>query len=217
MQMEGNANTHIVHVRPGETPDLRGLPYFMRLLVPVAARLQWGSATLTLPDGRIIRIEGSEPGKHADIVIREYRCLWRLLRTANVGFAEGYLAGEWDSPDLEAVLEVFARNADRMRELYDGKWWSKFANRVLHALNRNTRAGAKRNIHAHYDLGNAFYEHWLDPSMTYSSAKFERPEQTLTEAQRNKYATLARRIGLNAEHSLLEIGCGWGGFAEFAA
>ena len=104
-----------------------------------------------------------------------------------------------------------------MRDLYEGKVWVKFANRMLHVFNRNTRAGARRNIMAHYDLGNAFYQRWLDPSMTYSSAKFERPDDDLSAAQRNKYLALARRIELKPEHTLLEIGCGWGGFAEFAA
>ena len=215
--MQSSAEPTVLAVRQGHLPDVRTLPSFVRPLLPVAARLKWGSVTVTLPDGRAIRIEGNEPGKHAEIIIRNYHCLWRLLRTANLGFAEGYLAHEWDTPDLEAVLEVFARNADMMRELYEGSWWAKLADRALHILNRNTRAGAKRNIHAHYDLGNTFYERWLDPSMTYSSAKFDQPEQTLSEAQRNKYATLARRIGLKPEHELLEIGCGWGGFAEFAA
>jgi cyclopropane-fatty-acyl-phospholipid synthase len=215
--MHSPADTRTITVRQGRLPDMRALPPFVRLLLPVAARLKWGTVTVALPDGRTIRIEGSEPGKHAEIVLRNYRCLWRLLRTGNLGFAEAYLANEWDSPDVEAVLEVFARNADAMRELYEGSWWAKLVNRALHLLNRNTRAGAKRNIYAHYDLGNTFYERWLDPSMTYSSAKFERPEQTLSEAQRNKYAALARRIDLRPEHTLLEIGCGWGGFAEFAA
>jgi cyclopropane-fatty-acyl-phospholipid synthase len=215
--MPGNATTQVIHLRRGETPDLRALPYFLRLIMPAAARLKWGSVALTLTDGRVVHIEGSEPGKHAEIVFHDYRCLGRLVRTANLGFAEGYLAKEWETPDLEAVLEVFARNADLMRELYEGKWWSKLADRALHLLNRNTRTGSKRNIHAHYDLGNKFYERWLDPSMTYSSAKFEGPEQSLTDAQRNKYAALAQRIGLKPEHSLLEIGCGWGGFAEYAA
>jgi cyclopropane-fatty-acyl-phospholipid synthase len=104
-----------------------------------------------------------------------------------------------------------------MREFYEGKWWAKAASRLSHLMNANTRAGAKRNIHAHYDLGNEFYSSWLDPSMTYSSAKFEDPRETLQEAQRNKYASLAQRIGLRPEHQLLEIGCGWGGFAEYAA
>jgi len=215
--MHSNAHTQTIIVRQDHLPNTRALPYFLRLILPVAARLHWGSVTITLPDARVLRIEGSVPGKNAELVIRDYHCFWRLFRTANVGFAEGYLAGEWDTPDLEAVLEVFARNADRMRELYEGRWWAQIANRALHLMNRNTRAGAKRNIHAHYDLGNEFYKRWLDPSMTYSSAKFDSPGQPLTEAQRNKYAALARRIGLKPEHHLLEIGCGWGGFAEFAA
>jgi cyclopropane-fatty-acyl-phospholipid synthase len=212
-----NQNPQVIAVRQGLVPDTRDLPYFLRLLLPVTARLTWGSVAITLPDGRRIEVTGSEPGKHAELVIKNYRCLWRLLRTGNLGFAEGYLAHEWDTPNLSALLEVFARNADSMRELYEGKWWAKLAGRVAHAFNRNTRAGSRRNIHAHYDLGNAFYERWLDPSMTYSSAKFEAPGQSLTEAQRHKYESLARRIGLKPEHELLEIGCGWGAFAEYAA
>ncbi|MBP6010713.1 MAG: class I SAM-dependent methyltransferase [Alphaproteobacteria bacterium] len=210
-------SAHTIRIRPDAFPDTSGLPYFVRLLLPVTARLTWGSVAVTLPDGRRIEIEGTVPGKHAELNIRNYACLWRLVRTGNLGFAEGYLAHEWDTPDLSAALEVFARNADAMNELFEGKWWAKLAGRVAHAFNRNTRAGSRRNIHAHYDLGNAFYERWLDTSMTYSSAKFEKPGQSLTEAQRHKYESLARRMELNSDHRLLEIGCGWGGFAEFAA
>lgn len=209
--------SNITVVRPGVIPDLHAVPAFFRPLLPVAARMREGSVTITFPDGRVLRIEGAVAGREAILNIRDYRCLWRLVRTGNLGFSEGYLAGEWDSPDVTAVLEVFARNADLMREFYEGKWWAKVASRLSHFMNANTRAGAKRNIHAHYDLGNEFYGRWLDPSMTYSSAKFEDPRETLQEAQRNKYASLARRIGLRPEHQLLEIGCGWGGFAEYAA
>jgi cyclopropane-fatty-acyl-phospholipid synthase len=204
-------------IGPGQRPSLDQLPYHLRVLVPIAARLEWGSLGLALPDGRTLEIRGREPGKHAHVQIKSYRCLLRLIRAANVGWAEGYLADEWDSPDVTALLEVFARNSHRMRDLYEGQAWAKLVNRVLHLFNRNTRAGAKRNITAHYDLGNAFYQRWLDPSMTYSSAKFERPDDDLSAAQRNKYLALARCIDLKPEHTLLEIGCGWGGFAEFAA
>ena len=204
-------------IGPGERPNLDRLPYSLRLLVPIASRLQWGSLSLTLPDGQTLVMRGREPGKNAVVQIKNYRCLLRLIRAANVGWAEGYLADEWDSPDVAALLEVFARNSARMRDLYEGRAWTTLAHRLLHFFNRNTRAGAKRNIMAHYDLGNAFYERWLDPSMTYSSAKFERPDEDLSAAQRNKYLALAQRIELKPEHSLLEIGCGWGGFAEFAA
>ena len=204
-------------IGPGERPNVDRLPSHLRLLVPIASRLEWGSLRIALPDGQIVDIRGREPGKHADVQIKSYRCLWRLMRAANVGWAEGYMADEWDSPDVAALLEVFARNADRMRDLYEGRSWTKLVNRILHFFNANTRTGARRNIMAHYDLGNAFYQRWLDPSMTYSSAKFERPGDDLTAAQRNKYLSLAKRIELRPEHSLLEIGCGWGGFAEFAA
>jgi cyclopropane-fatty-acyl-phospholipid synthase len=204
-------------VGPDERPNIKHLPYALRLLLPVVTRLQWGSLTLKLPDGQTVIARGREPGKHAEVQIKNYRCLLRLVRAANVGFAEGYLADEWDSPDVAALLEVVARNSDHMRDLYEGRSLAKLANRVLHFFNRNTRAGARRNIMAHYDLGNAFYQRWLDPSMTYSSAKFERPDDDLSTAQRNKYMALARRIELESGHSLLEIGCGWGGFAEFAA
>ncbi|MBI1211698.1 MAG: methyltransferase domain-containing protein [Alphaproteobacteria bacterium] len=202
---------------PNERPNLGDLPRHLRVLAPIASKLEWGSLAITLPDGELLNIRGREPGRHAEVHIKSYRCLWRLVRAANVGWAEGYLADEWDSPDVTAVLEVLARNADRMRDFYEGKSWTKLANRALHFFNRNTRTGARRNIMAHYDLGNAFYERWLDKTMTYSSAKFERPGDDLSAAQRNKYLSLARRIELKPEHSLLEIGCGWGGFAEFAA
>jgi len=215
--MDSQADESVIHVRPGQLPNMRGLPYFIRLLLPVAVRLQWGRVTVSLPNGRLIEIEGATPGRLAKLHIRDHGCFWRLVRTGDLGFAEGYLAQEWDTPDLTALLEVCARNADQMRELYEGRWWSRILERSWHSSNRNSRAGARRNITAHYDLGNAFYERWLDPSMTYSSAKFDRPGQTLTDAQRSKYASLARRIQLKREHRLLEIGCGWGGFAEFAA
>jgi cyclopropane-fatty-acyl-phospholipid synthase len=204
-------------IGPAERPSLERLPQHLRLFLPIASRLEWGSLALFLPNGQQIIVLGRSPGKNAVVQIKSYRCLLRLMRAANVGWAEGYLADEWDSPDVEALLEVMARNADTMRDLYEGKSWVKTLNRILHAVKPNTRAGAKRNIMAHYDLGNAFYQRWLDPTMTYSSAKFEKPGDDLSSAQRNKYLTLARRMDLKPEHTLLEIGCGWGGFAEFAA
>jgi cyclopropane-fatty-acyl-phospholipid synthase len=204
-------------IGPDAPPSLDRLPRHLRFFAPIAARLEWGSLELTLPNGQKLLVRGREPGKHAQVQIKNYRCLLRLMRAANVGWAEGYIADEWDSPDVEALLEVMARNADRMSDLYETSAWAKLADRILHLFNANTRAGAKRNIIAHYDLGNAFYQRWLDPSMTYSSAKFEKPDDDLSAAQRNKYLTLAKRIGLKPEHTLLEIGCGWGGFAEFVA
>ena len=120
--------------------------------------------------------------------------------------------------DLLALLEAFTANIDRLTRLFEGNFFARAVNFLIHTLHRNDRRGSKRNILAHYDLGNAFYSRWLDPSMTYSSARYERPGQSLSEAQRNKYASLAHEIDLGpGQPCALEISCGWGGFAEFVA
>lgn len=190
------------------------LDMVMRLL---SSNWSWGRLTLVLPDGTHRQLEGKSPGHAAVLVVRHPRFAARVLRSGDIGFAEGYMAGEWDTPDLAVLLEVLVNNYDHIRRLFDGNPLAKALNWLGHRLNRNSRSGSRRNIHAHYDLGNAFYSAWLDPSMTYSSARFERPGQALQEAQRAKYAALARLIDLRADHTVLEIGCGWGGFAEFAA
>jgi cyclopropane-fatty-acyl-phospholipid synthase len=127
------------------------------------------------------------------------------------------MAGEWDTPDLSALLTAFSANWDPLSRLMMGNPLVQLMNRVVHLLRPNSRRGSRKNIHAHYDLGNAFYARWLDPSMTYSSALHARPGEPLAEAQANKYRTLARGMDLHQGHHLLEIGCGWGGFAEYAA
>jgi len=199
-------------------PDLRRAPAAFRTAVRVAVE-NWaiGSLTFILPSGSPLRIHGKTPGPDAVIQVRDYRFVRRALASGDIGFAEGYMAGEWDTPDLSAVLCAFSLNFDRWGALVDGSPVMRAMNALINLFNRNDRKGSKKNIHAHYDLGNAFYSRWLDPSMTYSSALYERPGQPLEQAQRAKYAALARSIDLRAGHSVLEIGCGWGGFAEFAA
>jgi len=177
----------------------------------------WGGITFVLPSGREIPIRGSAPGPDARVIIHDYKCMGRVMAAGDIGFAEGYMAGEWDTPDLTAVLVSASLNFDRVQQLGVGNPVMQVVNFITHLLRPNSREGSKKNIHAHYDLGNAFYERWLDATMTYSAARFERPNQPLAEAQRNKYAALARTMELNAGQSVLEIGCGWGGFAEFAA
>jgi cyclopropane-fatty-acyl-phospholipid synthase len=141
----------------------------------------------------------------------------RVLGSGDIGFAEGYVAGEWETPDLAALLEALTLNIDRLQRMLNRNPAARFVNKVRHALRANSRAGSMRNIHAHYDLGNAFYARWLDATMTYSSAIYQRPRQDLAAAQTHKYRTLAEGMALGPEHHVLEIGCGWGGFAEFAA
>jgi cyclopropane-fatty-acyl-phospholipid synthase len=199
-------------------PELRQAPAAFRTALRVAIE-NWAVGTLTfvLPSGKPLRIDGKKAGPDAVIQIHDYRFIRRALASGDIGFAEGYMAGEWDTPDLSAVLEAFSLNFDKLTALVTGNPLMRAVNSLYHMFHRNDRHGSKKNIHAHYDLGNAFYSRWLDPSMTYSSALYETPDQPLNEAQRAKYAALARSIDLRPGQHVLEIGCGWGGFAEFAA
>jgi len=199
-------------------PDLKKAPATFRTAVRLAAETWlFGGITFVLPSGREIPIRGAQPGPQARVVINDYRFMARVMAAGDIGFAEGYMAGEWDTPDLTAVLESASLNFDRIGQLSAGNPLMRMFNFFAHLLNRNSRKGSQRNIHAHYDLGNAFYERWLDPTMTYSAARFETPGQCLSAAQQYKYATLARQMALGPDQHVLEIGCGWGGFAEFAA
>lgn len=201
----------------GDRREKTSAPVLDLLLRLLSSNWTWGRLTLVLPDGSSRQLTGRSPGHSAVLVIRDPRFAARVLKSGDIGFAEGYMAGEWDTPDLAVLLETLVNNYDHIRRLFDGNPLMNAVNWLGHRLNRNSRRGSRRNIHAHYDLGNAFYSAWLDPSMTYSAARFERPGQSLQEAQRAKYAALARLMDLQPGHSVLEIGCGWGGFAEFAA
>ena len=199
-------------------PEVRRAPAAFRNVVKAAAK-NWftGSLTFVLPSGKRVCIEGRAPGPDAELQVKDFRFVGRILTAGDIGLAEGYMAGEWDTPDLAALLKAAALHLERLQDVVRGHPLVAAVHGLQHALNANTRTGARRNIMAHYDLGNAFYRLWLDPSMTYSSALFADAEEGLAEAQRRKYAHLARRMQLAPGHSVLEIGCGWGGFAEFAA
>ena len=204
------------------TPDninkvLADLPRLPRLAIGFGSRLRRGMLDVTLPDGRIIRLGGAEPGPAAAMSLANYGVASRLVNGGDIGIAEAYLRGDWDTPDLTQFLYLFCVNHELLRTMLEDKPLIRFAQMVQHWLNRNTRRQAKRNIYAHYDIGNAFYSAWLDPSMTYSSALFEDHTTDLTSAQTNKYRRLAEAIDLKPGQKLLEIGCGWGGFAEYVA
>jgi cyclopropane-fatty-acyl-phospholipid synthase len=202
----------------GEPPAAsRQAPPLIRLALRIAARLRAGELIIQLPGGVRHRFRGSAPGPAGHLVLHRERALRRLLTGGGAGFAEAYLDGDWDSPDLARLLELLALNHAAYDELYYGRRWHGWLARLQHLLRPNSRRGSRRNIHAHYDLGNRFYELWLDATMTYSAALFADPQAPLEEAQRAKYRRLAERLQLQAGHRLLEIGCGWGGFAEFVA
>ncbi len=197
-------------------PD-SALPRAERMILGVARKLRCGELRLTLPSGHSETITGPERGPAAELQIRSNLFFKKLFTGGSNGFAEAYMEGDCDTPDLSAFLILAASNADSIESAIEGHWWSRALNRAYHLLRPNTRGGSKRNIRAHYDLGNDFYETWLDPSMTYSSAIFERPEMPLEEAQEAKYRKLAESARIESGHSVLEIGCGWGGFASWAA
>lgn len=179
-------------------------------------QVRGGSIEVELPDGRRF-LFGDRGPIRADMRIRDYGFGRRVLKSGDIGFAEGQIAGEWESDDLPKLLTLLADNAERFMTLLEGSTLGKLTNWLRHRRRANTRHGAKRNILAHYDLGNRFYEAWLDRTMTYSSARFDKATNDLEAGQIAKYRALAERLALTPGEHVLEIGCGWGGFAEFAA
>jgi cyclopropane-fatty-acyl-phospholipid synthase len=196
---------------------VRDLPFLVRRVCDIAAQLQHGTLTMTLPDGRAFRFGGLAPGPEARMVINSTGFAKRLLMGGDIGIAESYLMREWDSPDLAAFLQIFCVNAPVLQRFLPAMRLLAGVQRFRHWLNRNSKAGSRRNIHAHYDLGNRFYSAWLDHTMTYSAGLFEPGDNDLSSAQTRKYRALAEATGIRAGDHVLEIGCGWGGFAEFAA
>lgn len=206
-----------VEVTHASTAGQRGLPRLFATVFLILSRIQSGAIEIELPEGRVFRAEGSAPGPEGRLVVRDPRLFARMLRHGEMGFTEAYLDGWWSSPDLQGLLDVLISNNRNVTHGFPGAALVRRLNRFRHWLNRNTRRQSKKNIEAHYDLGNAFYALWLDDSMTYSSAKFETPEEDLASAQRNKYRSICDRMDLREGDHVLEIGCGWGGFAEYAA
>ncbi|MCW5771220.1 MAG: class I SAM-dependent methyltransferase [Rhodospirillaceae bacterium] len=176
-----------------------------------------GALTLHWPDGVVNEVAGPKSGPHAVVHLKRWRAVRRALMGGAMGLADGYIDGDWDSPDIAAVVEfgAYLQRAGhlRRRPTLPQRWLDRWR----HRRNANTRSRARANIAAHYDLGNAFYALWLDETLTYSSAIFERPDQPLDEAQRNKCRRLLRQLAPAPGGTLLEIGCGWGQFACLAA
>ncbi len=189
----------------------------LRLALQFARMMKSGKLNMVLPDGSTHHFEGQEPGPSATLIVKDPRMVARLAFGGSLGLCEGYLEGMWDSPDVTEVLRLGTANEMAFDSMLRGKPWARFLSWAMHRLRPNTRKGAKRNIAEHYDLGNDFYQQWLDPSMTYSSAIFSAGNTDLQTAQAEKYRSLCRALKLTPGMRVLEIGCGWGGFAELAA
>ena len=207
----------VIAASPESLRQLAGIPASFRLAGMMVLRARRGSIRFDLPDGRRVLFDHGQKGPHAVVEVHDFDFAKRAVAGGDVGFAESYMDQQWSTPDLTSVLEFFSENFEAAGQLAVGGFIVRFTNMIRHAFNRNSKAGSKRNIVAHYDLGNDFYKLWLDETMTYSSALYARPDMTLEDAQTAKYARIADQIGLSEGKSVLEIGCGWGGFAEYAA
>lgn len=192
-------------------------PAAARAVLRLLRELRVGSLDLQLPDGSQAHF-GNPTGPRAALRLLDWRACSAALRSGDIGFAEAYIDGHWTTPDLVALLELFIANRDAIERVIYGSWWGSLAYRLKHLLHRNSRRGSRKNIHAHYDIGNRFYRLWLDESMNYSSALFDGDlSRSTTAAQYAKVQRALHEVALQPGQRLLEIGCGWGAVAEAAA
>lgn len=205
-----------LHALPAERPAPGGL--WSRGFISLVGRIAAGELSVVFPDGSqhtFVGRQGREP--RAVLRVKRTRALRRLALGGDTGFAEAYMDDDWESPDLTALLELALANEAHAGTHLEAGFVQRLIDGVRHRLRTNTRPGSRRNIAHHYDLSNAFYRLWLDESMSYSSALFESDHQSLAEAQAAKNRRLAEMLGLRPDLDVLEIGCGWGGFAIMAA
>ena len=196
----------------------QGTPAAARTVLKLLQRLTHGSLAVQLPDGsmQFFGTQGAQP--HAALRLNNWNACSAALKSGDIGFAESYIAGHWSTPNLTELLRVLVANRKQVEDVVYGSWAGRLLYRIKHLLNRNTKTNSQKNIHAHYDLGNAFYELWLDDTMNYSSALFAGDmSQTLQQAQNAKVRRSLSMAGVTPGSRVLEIGCGWGALAEMAA
>ena len=207
-------NTTTASPTPRSMPA--NLPTAARTGLKLLQRIQVGSLTVQLPDGSLQHF-GQHEGPAATITLHNWQVFSAALKSGDIGFAESYIAGDWSTGHLTDLLQLFVANRVHIDDAIYGSWAGRLLYRIKHLLNRNTRANSQKNIHAHYDLGNAFYQLWLDETMNYSSAWFEgRTDGDLVRAQNAKVRRALQQAGVKAGDRVLEIGCGWGALAEMA-
>lgn len=193
-------------------------PAEARFVISLLNKLEHGSLSIQFPDGQTACFGRADDGnRHVTLELKNWQLYRAVLKSGDIGFAESYIAGHWTSSHLAGLIELITRNRAQLESVIYGTWWGNLLYRIKHLLNRNSKAGSKKNIHAHYDIGNDFYRLWLDPSMTYSSAIFSSDQvENLHDAQQMKYRRILQQLQLPPQARVLEIGCGWGGFAEMA-
>ena len=198
------------------TQGQHALPRYFSQAFATAQKMRAGRLDMKLPDGRVFRAEGREAGICAEIDIHNADLFARLIREGDLGFCDAYLDGWWTTPDLQAFMDLMHADNEEVYDGFPGLGLVRAYEKMRFWMQRNSREQARKNISYHYDLGNEFYALWLDPSMTYSSAFFK-GDESHEEAQQAKYASMLEQMGAQTGDHVLEIGCGWGGFAEHAA
>ena len=183
-----------------------------RYINKIGSKIKFGKLIVVMPNGNEFIFKGKK-GIEGKLILKSYKPIIRTILGGHLGFSESYLNHEWESPNLEKLLELMLKNLPN--EFQPKSKVYKFYNRFIHFLRDNTKIRAKKNIEYHYDIGNSFYEIWLDKSMTYSSGIFQKENEDLYQAQKNKYEKLIKKMDIKPHHKVLEIGCGWGGMAEY--
>jgi cyclopropane-fatty-acyl-phospholipid synthase len=186
------------------------------LLLALFSRLQYGRLAVTLPDGSRHEFAGARPGPRAEMTINRIEAISRIMNDGKMGFCEAVMEGDIDSPSMAQLIELAVMHDAMLSKQMTATIWRRIGLRLYHGMRRNSKNGAAKNIAYHYDLGNEFYAAWLDRTMTYSSAVFDRETDDLATAQTNKYRRLADLADIQPGDHVLEIGCGWGGFAKYA-
>ena len=199
------------------TNNQQNLPRYFARVFDLVGKLNAGRVDFILPDGRRFRAEGLKPGPVAEVTINNPDVFARLVREGDLGFCDAYLDGWWTTPDLQAFMDFIHADNDDMYDGFPGMALVRAWEKARFWFQSNTKRQALKNISYHYDLGNDFYSLWLDDTMTYSSALFNTSQESLEKAQIAKYASMVDQMGVKPGDHVLEIGCGWGGFAEYAA
>ena len=199
------------------TNNQQNLPRYFARVFDLVGKLNSGRVDFILPDGRKFRAEGLKPGPVAEVIINNPDVFARLVREGDLGFCDAYLDGWWTTPDLQAFMDFIHADNDDMYDGFPGMALVRAWEKARFWFQSNTKRQALKNISYHYDLGNDFYSLWLDETMTYSSALFNTSQESLEKAQIAKYASMVDQMGVKPGDHVLEIGCGWGGFAEYAA
>lgn len=193
------------------------LPKWGLHFLELVSNIKKGTITVVTPEGKYLKFSGITEGEHVIIRINDWRFCEDLFLKGDIGLGEAYVSGYWDCDNINKLIKLAVENYKELERVIKGSFLKIIFFRIMHILNRNSKKGSRKNIYAHYDIGNDFFQLWLDPSMTYSGALFKRPEEELSKAQENKYENILKKLNLKVGDHILEVGCGWGGFMEYAA